>query len=244
MKKVMLISMSVIILSILFISKITHAQSKADRGPLTKKVFIHYRNPNARPDKPVKPTKPSKDEEGSYTYLSNGLKWRSVEDFIVKPYIAPIGFADAVAAGMNEWEKYVDVEIFGDVILDEDNEYRVDLSTADGDNVFAFDELSDDNIIAVTYVWGYFYGPPKTREIVEADMIFNTAFFWGDAEVDTDVMDVLNIATHELGHVAGMGDLYDTTATRETMYGYSREGDIEKRDLYYGDIAGIQNLYK
>jgi len=56
-------------------------------------------------------------------------------------------------------------------------------------------------------------------------------------------MDTQNIATHELGHAAGMGDLYETTAALETMYGYSTEGETSKRDLYFGDIAGIQNLY-
>ena len=42
-------------------------------------------------------------------------------------------------------------------------------------------------------------------------------------------MDVLNIATHEIGHAAGMGDLYTTSAQEETMFGYSNEGET-KRD--------------
>jgi len=56
-------------------------------------------------------------------------------------------------------------------------------------------------------------------------------------------MDVQNIATHELGHGLGLGDLYQTTAWQETMYGYSDNGETMKRDLYLGDIAGIQALY-
>ena len=57
------------------------------------------------------------------------------------------------------------------------------LDYADGKNVIQFDLLNDPGIIAVTYVWGYFNAPPRFREIVEVDMIFNTAGFeWGDAE--------------------------------------------------------------
>ena len=54
-------------------------------------------------------------------------------------------------------------------------------------------------------------------------------------------MDLQNIATHEFGHAAGLDDYYQCDL--ETMYGYSYYGDIEKRDLYDGDIAGIQKLY-
>ena len=57
-------------------------------------------------------------------------------------------------------------------------------------------------------------------------------------------MDLQNILTHELGHCAGMGDLYQTDAIEETMFGYSDEGETYKRDLYKGDIAGVTNLYE
>ena len=51
-------------------------------------------------------------------------------------------------------------------------------------------------------------------------------------------------ATHELGHAAGMGDLYKPPASEETMFGYSEEGEVRKRNLEAGDIAGIQKLYE
>ena len=41
----------------------------------------------------------------------------------------------------------------------------------------------------------------------------------------------------------GLVDLYNQKTTDETMYGYSTEGETTKRDLYTGDIAGIQFLY-
>ena len=77
-------------------------------------------------------------------------------------------------------------------------------------------------------------------------MVFNDALSasWGDAAVDSAYWDVLNIATHELGHSAGLSDLYSTSATEQTMYGYASPGEVKKRTLESGDIAGIKALYK
>ncbi|MFH1462165.1 MAG: matrixin family metalloprotease [bacterium] len=71
------------------------------------------------------------------------------------------------------------------------------------------------------------------------------AFFitWGDAAINSTVMDLQNIAVHKIGHGAGLADLYDTVCTEETMYGYSNYGETKKRDLNAGDITGIQELY-
>ncbi|MFQ6053626.1 MAG: matrixin family metalloprotease, partial [Candidatus Bathyarchaeia archaeon] len=107
-----------------------------------------------------------------------------------------------------------------------------------------------EGVIAVTVVWGYFSGPPRQREIVEFDIMFDTDYTWGDAGDtsetmlgDTSMMDLQNIATHELGHGLDLDDLYDSSASEETMYGYSQNGETKKRTLYLGDIAGIQELY-
>ena len=76
-------------------------------------------------------------------------------------------------------------------------------------------------------------------------MLFNTYYPWGDAVASgSSVMDLQNIATHELGHSAGMDDLYSTSCNLETMYGYSTEGETIKRTLNAGDIKGIQALYR
>jgi hypothetical protein len=61
--------------------------------------------------------------------------------------------------------------------------------------------------------------------------------------VDKNVMDFLNIATHELGHGFGLGDLYQSKWSTQTMYGYADYGETMKRTLESGDIAGIQAIY-
>ena len=152
----------------------------------------------------------------------------------------------AVIAGMDEWETPGEqsLVIFGDNIITDpgvgynDGAYREY-------NTISFGSYNNSNVIGITTVWGYFTGPPSQREIVEAHILMNDDYDWGDADIyGNAVMDLRNVFTHELGHWAGMGDLYESGAAEETMYGYSEHGETKKRDLYFGDIAGIKKLYK
>ena len=104
-----------------------------------------------------------------------------------------------------------------------------------GENAVFFGDYQTDGVIAVASYW---YNR-VTREIVECDIMFDTDFKWGDATVTPTLMDLQNIATHELGHFFNLADIYDTSKDYLTMYGYSWEGDTQKRDLAAGDIAGI-----
>jgi hypothetical protein len=104
----------------------------------------------------------------------------------------------------------------------------------DNINALFFADL-DSGVIAMASVWYSRF----TKTIVECDIQFNTDFVWGDAKANPEVMDLWNIATHELGHFFNLADIYDTSKSYLTMYGYSVEGDIEKRDLAQGDKDGI-----
>jgi hypothetical protein len=254
MKKTLFLLVSVILLSVLVLSEIVNAKVKEDKGPLTKKVFIHYKKPRGKPDNPGKKPKPPEEDEGSYTYIARGMKWKLTEDYVFNPDGAPLSSDVAISEAMATWDIEVEsFDIFGSLTNNYDTTVNEDL---DEENVIIFADLDDfpwlnigdsSNVIAVTLVWGFYNAPPRFREIVEVDMIFNTSgnWIWEHADYEGDpVMDVLNIAVHEWGHAAGMGDLYDTSALEETMYGYSSAGETKKRDLYYGDIAGIKNLYK
>lgn len=221
-------------------------RTEGQDGVLTKVTFIHFKKGHERPSDAK--GSGQKGTEGYYSYIAQGAKWRTVEDFRLNPSgnedLPAALVTGAVNAGMNEWETPGDATfgIFGDVIQDptatyNDGAYR-------GYNTISFGSYGDPGVIAITTVWGYFSGSPSRREIIEAHILMNDDFIWGDASVDPVLMDVQNILTHELGHCAGMGDLYKSPAREETMYGYSTEGELKKRDLYKGDIAGIINLYR
>lgn len=214
-----------------------------DRGPLTKITFIHYKKGYAKPPWAGGGGKP---EAKCYGFLAKGAKWKTLEPYLVNPTNSD-GLSDtfvksAVDLGVGEWETYGG-EIFGEGSLDASASYND--GNLDEVNTTSFGAYPDSGVIAVTTVWGYFSGPPQTRELVEWDILFNNAstWAWGDATADASLMDLQNIATHELGHSAGMDDLYETSCNLETMYGYSTEGEMIKRDLHTGDIVGIQELY-
>ena len=183
-----------------------------------------------------------------YTFLASGAKWKTVEPYVVNganghgvPAQTVLG---DMATGVTTWETSAGTDIIGAGALTNDT-LEADESSPDDVNEVYFGSL-DSGTVAVTIIWGVFSGPPKSRELIEWDMVFNDAQpeAWGDATVDGDVWDVLDIATHELGHSAGLGDLYQTAATEQTMYGYASPGETKKRTLESGDIAGIKALYK
>lgn len=231
-----------IVLAWAYISPAAPPEGKGYDRPLEKITFIHYKKDYTRP--PGVGGGKDKNDEGYYTFIANGFRWKSLGS----PYVFSLAGTNltesfvhnSMVAGMNEWEEYSGYDIFGGLTRDDSKVAGVQ----DEINTFSFGDYPQNGVIAVTTVWGYFSGPPSSREILEADILFDTDFSWGDVDTDGfDVMDFLNIATHELGHCAGMGDLYRSGAADETMYGYSTEGETKKRDLYTGDIAGISKLY-
>lgn len=232
----------IMVLSLTCITYAVAAKEQDDKGPLTKITFIHYKKDKnqVKPEGTAKP-----NSTPCYGYLAKGAKWKTTEDYVVNPTGSGVNqnaVLQAMNAGVVEWERYGGSAIFGDGRLDAGAVY--DDTRVDGRNVAVFGNYRDSNVIAITDVWGYFGGRTQTRELLEWDMLFNTYFNWGDAKINRDLMDLQNIATHELGHSAGMNDLYTTSCTLETMYGYSGEGETIKRDLHSGDIKGIQALYR
>jgi len=186
------------------------------------------------------------DTSSCYAFLGRGVEWK---DFPVNYVIDPDNsdglteefVTNAMFLGAEEWDSHTDADLFGTYSIDYSLSW--DSDAPDGENELVFGDYPQDGVIAVAIVWGYYTGPPQLRKIVEFDVLFDTDYVWGDASTNSEVMDLQNIATHEIGHGAGLADLYDTVCAEETMYGYSGNGDIEKRDLNAGDIVGIQKLY-
>ncbi len=178
-----------------------------------------------------------------YSFLSSGARWRSTEPYVGVP-TDPLISSPVTEGSMGTWESPAAFNIFGTL----DTSQLVDGADTikpDGKNELYFGPISEPGVIGVTIVWGYFSGPLQTRRLVEWDTVLdNVDFRWGDATTDPTVMDYQNILTHELGHAAGMADLYTTSCTEETMYGYASIGEVKKRDLNTGDTRGIKELYK
>lgn len=192
--------------------------------------FIHYAKP---PGAGVGKT--------DACYKLMGVKWKSLPvNYAINPS-NPQGLAEsfvtsAISSGAETWDDATTAELFN-------NAYSIDYSAQYGvqdfKNSIAFSDYGDSNVIAVTSVW---YSR-ATKQIVEFDQLYNTRFAWGDATVDSSKMDLQNIATHELGHAVGLSDIYSTSCTAVTMYGYSSNGETSKRTLEQPDTTGLQKMY-
>ncbi len=207
-------------------------------------TFIHYEKDFAKP--PWAGGGDRGKEAKCYDFLGKSVKWNNLPvNYVIDPD-NPDGLSEsfitsAISKAAEEWDANTGAELFGTYSVDKNSSW--DSSSPDGRNEFVFDNYPENGVIAVTVIWGYFSGPPSTRGIVEFDILFDTDFTWGDATSNPALMDLQNIATHEIGHGAGLGDLYDSACAEETMYGYSENGETKKRDLNTGDISGIQELY-
>jgi len=187
---------------------------------------------------------PEPDTSSCYKFLAKGAKWKTVEPYLVDPTNTR-GLDEAfvrnnLAMDIGKWETEASFDILGNEIVGIVD--GADMDSTDGKNEVMFADIDSDGAIAVAIVWGIFGGPPPFRELVEWDMIFDDVDFdWGTGEADK--MDFESIATHELGHAVGLGDLYTDFCSEQTMYGYATEGETKKRTLEAGDIKGIQELY-
>jgi hypothetical protein len=217
------------------------------QGPpdIAQKIFIHRAKPDVGKGNPG-------GEKGFYKLM--GVKWKSLPVQIeVNPSnqsgLDENSVLSTIGLAAEEWDDGaysgwggVQVDLFSDAITTTNKGYG-DLAWTsdklDGKNTIVWGDYPESNVIALTIVW---YNT-KTKAIIEFDMVLDIDYHWGDGSTDPSVMDLQNIATHELGHAVGLDDLYQDPAYRETMYGYSAPGETVKRDLYAGDKNGITKLY-
>lgn len=224
---------------------------------LEKKVFIHYAKSqwtcgnliceaweNARKC----PTDCSwtTDTNSCYWFLWKNVLWRIFPiDYVINPtnsfWLTEQFLSGAFDLSVQEWDLHTSKNLLWTKTIDYSATW--DSQTPDWRNEIVFWDYSTTWVIAVTTVWWYFSWPPSVREIKEFDILFNNNFIWWDASINPTKMDFQNIVTHELWHGFWLDDLYTSSCTEETMYGYSTEGDISKRDLNTWDITGLQKLY-
>ncbi len=183
-----------------------------------------------------------------YSFLSRGAKWKAVEPWVVNPAntqgLSESYLLSNLSADIAKYETAAGIDILGSGSLTYDP-LIADEVTPDGKNEVLFGSVENPGAIAVTIVWGVFGGKVSQRRLVEWDQIYDEVdFSWShDASLEPGKMDFENIATHELGHSMGLGDLYMAECAQETMYGYATEGETIKRDLNGGDVTGINALY-
>ncbi|KAF1083998.1 Matrixin [Sporotomaculum syntrophicum] len=115
-------------------------------------------------------------------------------------------------------------------------------SSFNNTNEIMWGTFTSSYIIAEASTW-YANGNP-----LECDIKFNDYYSWSSASsLLSWQMDVETVALHELGHWAGLRDLYGNLSgypldVDKVMYGFCSNG-VVKRDLHSGDEIGIQWIY-
>lgn len=193
--------------------------------------FIHH----AKAQNAAKPAK------NSACYKLFGAKWPALPvAYVINPsnqQNLPDAFVtSAISAAAETWDASTSAELMNNTYLINSS---VQYGIRNSQNAIVFGDYPSSNVIAVTSIW---YSK-KTKQIYEFDIKFNTMYSWGDATANASVMDLQNIATHELGHGVGLDDIYLSSCSAVTMYGYSDYGETQERTLEQPDINGLQALY-
>jgi len=216
--------------------------SDEDGRVLEGYAFIH------RHDKLENYAKPPKGSDSCYTFLSRGAKWRSLEPWIVNPAnsrgLEASFVTTNLASDISKWKNASgNKDILGEGVPTSKT-LVADTQSPDGDNEIYFANVEKPGAIAISIIWGIFAGPVSTRELVEWDQVYDDVDYDWSSIGEPTKMDFENIATHELGHSVGLGDLYQSACAEQTMYGYANFGETKKQTLEAGDIAGVLKLYQ
>ena len=204
---------------------------------IAKAEFIHY-------DKgQQKNMRTSSPQIGSGTCWSTFATWNTnlPVSYAINPSndqgLSSVQIESAISTSAETWDNATGEELFNNVY---NIDYRARYGKFDGKNSIVFGKTRP-GIIAVTSIW-YNTG---TKQIYEFDMKFNTYYRWGNVYTNTYqyLMDLQDIATHELGHGVGMDDIYTNSCSDVTMFGYGYYRETYKRDLAGPDIEGLLSLY-
>ena len=197
-----------------------------------------------------------------FALSAKDARWKTTEPYVLDPAngdeLKKKFVASRIAASLETWNAAAGFALFGP----RDTHSRVDgadTDSPDGKNEVLFENIDEPGVIAFTIVWGVFSGPPSDRELLEWGLVLDDPVLgelglgleWGDAGEtsetelgDLSIMDLQNIATHEMGHAAGLIHPSPSNhCAEETMYRIAEEGETKKRTLNTGDLEGLSQLY-
>ena len=181
------------------------------------------------------------------------VKWsRPPRYFVTDAGVAGVSSSDfqaAVARAFARWEAVPTATISYELV----GVTAARPGQDDGKSTLGFVSRPDlDRVLASTS----FLLDDTSGELIESDIFFNSAFPWSVAPAgEAGAFDLESIATHEIGHLSGLGHsaLGETTlvgggrrvdSSEAVMFPIAfTRGSIAGRDLKADDIAGISDLY-
>ncbi len=182
----------------------------------------------------LKPAVRARPAKAANCFKLSGWKWNGPITYTVAG-AAGSPLAHAVGDASATWDAAASPVLFAGTVPG-----NYPWGVRDGKNSVSFGDYPDGDVIAIAQTWYY----PSAKEGLESDILFDNDYTWGTVSGSTpDVMDLRNLATHEIGHTLGLSDLYSPPCSAATMYGYSDYGETNKQTLEASDIAGLQRIY-
>jgi hypothetical protein len=164
------------------------------------------------------------------------IKWDTFNaTYYVNTQGSPTGSLSAIKSGMQTW---TDVDTSSFAFIYGGSTSSTAHGVNNGINIVTFGQMGTTGILAANAFW---YSV-SSGHILDSDIKFNTNYTW-TVNGSVNAYDVQNVGTHEHGHSLCLKDLYDSTDSEKTMYGYVSRGETKKRILDPDDIEGISYLY-
>ncbi|MBI4053829.1 MAG: matrixin family metalloprotease [Candidatus Doudnabacteria bacterium] len=237
-----LISFATILIFIFAVSMISIVEAKGpakqtpDKGvkapqiEFVEEVFVDYKTPTHAGPGPHPTT-----ESDDFSLTMGGISWivSTTTKYKIEGGEPVSGANTALEAAEATWDGFVNPANF--VRNDADpspnpcgGSNRIEWGLIDGvGNALAFASVCR-NVV--------------TKEIVGFRMKLDTSETWSTNTPASD-LDVENVASHEWGHVAGLGHTNKPASGCLTMYNFADDGETQKRTLGLGDKLGMDTFY-
>jgi hypothetical protein len=126
------------------------------------------------------------------------------------------------------------------LLLDTGEVFSAPAFATDGKNYISHGMISNPELQSAVGVARLVF---SGTQIVEFDIVINKAFDIGDAEENASLIDYKSLLMHELFHVLGLADEYDSECEDSLMYGFISAGDTARRAPDPVSIACVNGLY-
>lgn len=218
---------------VLFVSSIvTAAPSPRATAPISEfvnEIFVDYALPSHAGNGPHPTT-----ESSDFQLTQGGIRWFSGS--AAKYQItgsAPTGGNTAVESAVATWDGFITTRAFSR------DDSSPSTNPCGGVNTVRWTSIDGSGGVLAT---ASVCRNVATKEIVGFVVTMDSAESWAN-DGSSDKFDVENIASHELGHVAGLGHDNPPKSGCLTMYKFAGLGETQKRTLGLGDKLGMDALY-
>lgn len=224
-----LVTVALVVFTVTVVTAAPSPRATAPTSEFAAETFVDYALPSHAGSGPH-PT----DESSDFRLTQGGIRWLSgtpVQYRITGS--APAGGNAAVESAMATWDGLVTTRAFAR------DDANPSANPCGGFNTVQWTAIDGaGGVLAAASVCRNV----ATKSIVGFVVTVDSAESWA-TDGSSNKFDVENVASHEFGHVAGLGHDNPPRSGCLTMYTFSGLGETQKRTLGLGDKLGMDALY-